>query len=117
MTPKPRRFADDDADRYVRERREDYDRLARVNVFFTRYKIFWVPIVVFFGAMGFGVITPRRTAEQLQDQITALNVKYDELYKTHQEMHELLSILVRNLCYKATTQEAALLGLTQETCK
>lgn len=117
MTPKPRRFADGDADRYVRERREDYDSLARINRFFTRYKIFWIPLIVFFGALGFGVVTPKKTAEELQDQITVLNVKYEELHKTHEDMRALLGILVRNLCYKATPQEAALLGLTQETCK
>lgn len=99
----------DDPDFYVPSRAEDRSFLWRATYYAQKYLVIWAPIVWIVSAIGFGVITPARKAEELKvktdSAMGALKVRIDDLKvdqaqlrSTHESIEHDLQILVRFGC-------------------
>lgn len=116
---------------YVRSRVEDTSRLGYLLWVIQRYSPIWGPLVVLFGALGFTVISPKRTAQELGDRIDTstaytraevrkLQVQIDSatsqrevLAHQHKDLESAITALVRMSCIdeSRTPNEKRLSGI------
>jgi hypothetical protein len=121
----------EDPDLYVPSRAEDRSFWWRMTYFAQKYLIVWAPLVWIVSAIGFGVITPARKADELKFKtdsamrvlkvrIDDLKVDQDALRVSHESIERDLKVLVRFGCIdrRVTQYDKQLIGLVdaQGTC-
>lgn len=110
-----------------KRRTEDNDKLAKLSAQIDRWKAFYLLAAWILSILGFGLITPKQTAKELQAEIDGLTTKTaaqvdtltkrtDSLKHTHGTMEGYLKFLVKNSCLKMTQKEKDLLSTTEVSC-
>ncbi len=120
--------------RYEKQRREDHDWLAKGAAFIEHYRVIAWPLLAILAGVGFRIVTPKQTAAELGDKITAvetrlatkidatnsqvvaLEVSRDSLVHAHANMERYLLLIVRKMCLDLSNRDRKLVGLTLSDC-
>lgn len=114
LTPEQKAALEDeiDAQGYVPRRKEDLSRWWRMFGNLQKYAAAYGIMAAIFIALGFTVVTPKRTRDELADRINAtvtesqrlqreidtLNANRVRLQSQHGELEEQLGVLIRMAC-------------------
>lgn len=101
-------------------RRTDTDKLAHWDEVLKRYGIFWLPLVWLVGSLGFSLITPKMTANQLKEVLDSVAARLQReidanrresraadstITDVHSELIEQVKMLLRYDCLDQLTSE------------
>lgn len=114
----------DDDDLVVLTRREDRSPWWRASWYLQKYIVVWAPVMWVITALGFGLVTPNKKADELKEQLTAasatlqrqidsirvVQLKFSERSENNERA---LSVLVRQACIdrRVTQYDKQLIGL------
>lgn len=113
-----------DDDLVVYARREDRSFFWKMSWYLQKYLILWAPLAWIATALGFGLVTPTKKADELKDQLTqaaatlqrqidSLRVAQRQISEKQEGNERALNVLVRKACIERSTStyDKQLIGL------
>lgn len=100
----------------ARRRAEDYTFVGKIAYYSNKYSIFWIPLLAFLTAMGFGFKTPAQQAIEFTTKITVLDSNLHVEVRNRHELDMKIDILLKLSCInsKISKDYQQLIGLNCE---